>query len=868
METMTWTRWAACLLGALAAGCGGAEDPSPGRRTRDHIEYELFETTRLLEPAAAESLAVVDDDGLLVFDPAPLSLDDLAPGDVLLAGSSTAAPGGLLRVVLELHRDGDVLTLRTAAAPLQLAFKKLDVRVEREVFLEDGAFSEGKDVQALLAEERLDDLKVEGGAKKRFDILVFDGDGDPKTSNDQVRIDATLWGGFGFDLYLYFDWGAILALPVTVTECLATIVAGSDCSIENLLPEVTAGFGVNPYAGLDVKAIGAAMMSFEKEFVVGSIGLPPIVLGPMVFLPTIEVVAEVEGGSSARFEVQVHGEAEMESSVRLSTKRSPELVPLSVKKYEAKATPPDVDLHAYASVMAGTRLGISLFGIAGPFATAGGEVSIHARPLDDPCWSLRFALEADLGFRVTTPQLPLIGYATIFQWTSPPFRPLDEEVASGTCVVPHDPPPPPGSGPNAARIQSPAFTPWAVVVGGDVDGTLADGVGFLASGDPILHRTVDGRYLVAGTFLPSLHKISEDGELVWQARLSSEFGEPLHVIRVTTTRDAGLLALLRARATGAFVLAKLDQAGVPLEAWEYSVPCVATPHHLMPDGAGGHLVLGGCRDRDEGWIVRTDGRGAVSAWFLSEAGSRSIVLTAGHAIEGDAVLAGKLLSAEGKGWVFALRLGGDGRIRHGTAWLCAERVVAEPRTVVPSVDGGITIVGESNGPGFVARVRKDGTLGFVQFPHKGLGVPDVLALSSVAELPVTGMVVGASYGDVLDDEPNSIVLAGLDGAGRTMWARRYFLDEPTPRSLAWPTLQLTDDGGVFVVAVASPSEERSGDLVAMKVHIKDGFLGEGTALRSENFPLEDFPCDVETRAFAPTLTEVEGIALPIPLNRG
>lgn len=107
--------------------------------------------------------------------------------------------------------------------------------------------------------------------------------------------------------------------------------------------------------------------------------------------------------------------------------------------------------------------------------------------------------------------------------------------------------------------------------------------------------------------------------------------------------------------------------------------------------------------------------------------------------------------------------------------------MAEPRTVVPSVDGGITIVGESSGPGFVARVRKDGTLGFVQFPHKGLGVPDVLALSSVAELPVTGMVV---------------------------------------------------------------------------------------ALRSENFPLEDFPCDVETRAFAPTLTEVEGIALPIPLNRG
>lgn len=203
---------------------------------------------------------------------------------------------------------------------------------------------------------------------------------------------------------------------MAVTECLLEVVTlNLDCSVEKLLPEIQAGFRAMPKAALDVRALGAASMSFEREFVVGSIPLPVIPIPPLFFFSSIEVVAKIEGGSSARFEVGAYGHAELESSVKLSTRALPEIVPLRVNDYDAGLTLSEVDLHAHVAASIGPRLNLALFGVAGPFASAQGEVKVRAAPLEDPCWDLRFALSSNLGVRVTTPDLPIIGYATLFE---------------------------------------------------------------------------------------------------------------------------------------------------------------------------------------------------------------------------------------------------------------------------------------------------------------------------------------------------------------------------------------------------------------------------------------------------------------------
>ncbi len=57
-----------------------------------------------------------------------------------------------------------------------------------------------------------------------------------------------------------------------------------------------------------VKASGmepsAATLDFERDFDVASIFLVPVPLGPLVFVPTIDITGSVAGGASATFVVE------------------------------------------------------------------------------------------------------------------------------------------------------------------------------------------------------------------------------------------------------------------------------------------------------------------------------------------------------------------------------------------------------------------------------------------------------------------------------------------------------------------------------------------------------------------------------------
>jgi hypothetical protein len=129
------------------------------------------------------------------------------------------------------------------------------------------------------------------------------------------------------------------------------------------------------------------------------------------------------------------------------------------------------------------------------------------------------------------------------------------------------------------------------------------------------------------------------------------------------------------------------------------------------------------------------------------------------------------------------------------------------------------------------------------------------------------MIVAASTGNVSESAPTSIVLAGLDAAGHPLWGRRYAVSAPSARALAFPAVRLTDDGGALVAAIAGPDNGRDGDLVAMKVHAKDGHLAEGTAVTSENVTLGDEPLETTTRPFGIVMNDLTVTTKPIVLER-
>jgi hypothetical protein len=875
----------ALLVACGTSGCS-SDDPSPAAGPEaDSIEAELFASTRKLDDADLALLAASDDVGTLTFASEPPGLRGVEVGQVILAGMSPKTPAGLLRVVAAVERDpsGNVV-LRTVSAPLQVAFRKLHARVHRTVQAADpGGSFVLKDTSPLARPLSLSPQYTvasgEGGADRTYEIVVFDGDGDVSTTNDQIRLDATLGGGFAYALDVDVDWGLVDRLPDIVTDCLksvAKLLTGEkpSCAIDDLIPEARAVFNVDPFVRIDAKARGAASLEFEKNLDVAAVNLPPFALGPLVFAPTIDVVAEVKGGASARFDVGATLRADLTTGVTVSTKNAgrPEYNEPRIKDVSFDVHPPTVDLHASAEAKVGARLNVSLYGVVGPYAMASGVASVAASPLENPCWRLHVALEGELGMRITTPRLPALGYVTLADFRAPPFRPLDKEVASGACVVPPEPPNPPGAGPTPSVYRSPPFTPWAKKLVGKVDG-LSTWTGSFRLGWPELVPTVDGRYLAMGAYSRAAHKIDPAGALTWTAALApAQGGSELRALASAPTSDAGLMTLVEAPiGTGTFALVKMTQSGAVEWSRAYTFPpeCNARTGTLVRDGDRGYLVLGQCIG-DGGFLVRVDGRGGIvraRALHDSDPQSSGITPIGATVTAGELLLMGEVASQNELEWTFVSRLDADARPVVSTAFYCPERITMVPSAIAPAEDGGVTIAGEANGPGFVARVRKDGSVGFVSFPNLGLGVLSNFLISGIAELPATGMVLVASTREPGTEASGAIVLGGVDSGGKPMWARKYMVTAPVPRSLAVGAMKLTDDGGALVTAVADRGNGEEGDLYAMKVFAKDGYLGDGTEVASSPLALENYECTITSRPLAPVVQDIVVTSASIDLER-
>lgn len=851
------------------------------------VKYEPLPGTQILSSGDVAALRSVADDGTLTFDPSSSAAASLAIGQVIVAGASPMTPSGLLRVVLDVKEDASGNRVaRTAAAPLQLAFRKLSAHAVGNI----DPFAAGLGFRAADLRGRGVAVKSSyspsGGTEKSqtFEIVVFDGDGNLNTTQDQVKIDATLGGGFSFDLDIDVDWGAVMDVPQAVTDCISSlknVVTGNlpDCSVDALLPELKLTFSVDPNLAAQVTVAGSAVLGFEKDFDIGTIDLPPIPIGPLVFVPSVDIVASVSGKASARFSVGAHATVELQSKATLSSRVGHSVLdPISIKSADAGTDAATVDLFASATAKAGARLNLALYSIAGPYATATAVCQLDANPLSDPCWSLKLALEGELGVRVTSPRLPLLGYVTLLDWHAPPFRPFEKMVASGTCSTSPEGANPPGGGPTAQRLQIPGFVPWAKVLGGPVDGSSVGDVTSFANAFPFLVPSIDGRFVAGGGGALGLLKLDDQngGALTWSRQIlpNVSFARPLKSLAAVPSADAGLVTLYRPGDAAAFVLAKQTQAGAYTLVRSYRLPddWVAMPSLLVNDAADGFVVAGYCRATGRAWFAHLDSNlGLVRVRALADTDPNALHLVPSVAVRvgADLVLAGdRSLANQAPGesqQMFVIRLDDQENPSWAVSYACPAREGLWPTAGAPSSDGAVTLAGDATGTSFITRIRKDDTLGFITFPELGGGVRDWLVPASVAELPTTGLIVGYSSG-VLAGVPPAVALLGLDGAGHVLWANSYALGQGlNTRAFAWPALRITDDGGILVAASAGPEAgaTEGGALVAMKVFAKDGYLGPGMPVVASSLAPTDGTHAVNAHSFAPVTQDSTGTESPL-----
>lgn len=498
--------------------------------TGDVIEAEPFDSTKVLGDAELSGLAPETGDGRLVFAVAPPSLSDVMRGDVIVGGKSPSTPHGLLRVVQSVERDGDSLTLTTVNAPIQLAFRRLRLNLATRSTGDLATIFEASGVPA----RRLSTTGSANGAVTKTvkeQVVLFDGDGDPETEEDQAVLDIELGGTIDYGLSFEFDWGALDALPGAVTDCieelLDAVISGDSpaCSIEDFLPEAKATYDVTAHLIASEDLRGAAKADFEKEFpIFEPATIAEIQLGPVVIAPVLEIKGKVQGGASARFAVGIDFEGDIATGVDISSKnlgqpilRLPDITRVALTPHE-----PTVTLQAHARADVKASITATLFNTAGPFAELGMFGTLDANVENTPCWSAHAGIESRIGLRVI-PSLPLIGAVSLFDWATDPFEAGNLELANGECTPdPNASTLPPGAGPDAAHLANPTFTPWAITVAPPVR------VGSRLIPDDSrwteLHPTIDGRYVMAGSHADTLWKLDEAGAATWARQYFTDDG--------------------------------------------------------------------------------------------------------------------------------------------------------------------------------------------------------------------------------------------------------------------------------------------------------------------------------------------------------
>jgi hypothetical protein len=839
----------------------------------DRTTAEPFPTTTEL---AAADVAAIDSDegGVIRFAAAPASLAGVDVGSVLVGGIGPKTPAGLLRVVLAVEHDGDALLLRTAQAPVQLAYKKLHVRFVRSLLA----------TPSTAASTLVPRAAVE--ATKPFDFTLFDGDGSDVTTNDRIAVDGMIGGGFDFDFALDVDWGAIDSLPDVVTNCLKALVGiltgdPASCSIDDLLPEAKVTFVVLPEVKADANVHGAAILSYEKQVDLASETLTPIVVGPLVFVPVADITAELSGGASGQFSTGVHGSAQFETSVTVSSRQTdaPKFKQPVLRSTDFGPNDTSVTLHAEAKIGVGSRLSLLLAGVTGPYAEARAYASIAGDVQDTPCWSLHTGVDANLGVRVTSPALPVIGEVVLVDWRAPTVNPLDIELATGVCDAPPDGSTlPPGGGPDAMHLANPTYVPWSRTFTSPVH---TYGVGTGNSSNYVdLQRTIDGHYVHSGWLGKSVVKLDENGAIVWARKLQLADETKVDPLHVRSSTDASLL-VVSAPIGAPLLLTHLAQDGPVIDARAYDPPseaCGIDPKGLASDGAGGAWVTGPCvGGTSHGFLLHAE-PDRTSFWLLDQDFLHMKIV---EAIGRDAFLAGQ---GAFEGALVAARMTPEGTLVYSKRYdACAAAPDAIPSQALVGPQGEVTIAGSGGAEhnGTFVRILPDGSLGFATFPGFGFGVGSVFLLDSLAELPTTGYVAGAThvrFNGLEPDETDSPGLVGLDAAGHIRWAMRYSFGAPGGYVRSGPTaVHLSDDGGVFVTAVldtGDPADFDAGRIWAFKPFAKDGTIDfvPGTAvalplgiseldcsMTASDFPIQLTPVDVPTRS-------VSVVSVPVTLD--
>lgn len=321
----------------------------------------VAEETVVLPPATANSIVSITDNQFVFPSGTDSSIYQV--GNVITAAPTTAAPYGLLRKVVSHNTQGNQVIVNTAPARLEDAFDQLDLNITQNMKTSDIESS-----QAL----------SEG--------VVFQQDTkNPYNFNYQIDEDYNLGSNVILNVNgeLNLTLGYELIAQISLIQGLHYIKAGSFISSNGELElNVNGSFTYER----NVELYQHTFTPFT--FMIGAV--------PIVVVPKAIIVLTIDANGQASVTTSVTASASLSAGVIY---QKPSWSTYQERTLNFNYNPPVLTAAMDATVSAGPRFEINLYGIAGPFAYGRAWMNLNANISSTPWWTLRGGYFVDAGVR-------------------------------------------------------------------------------------------------------------------------------------------------------------------------------------------------------------------------------------------------------------------------------------------------------------------------------------------------------------------------------------------------------------------------------------------------------------------------------------
>lgn len=332
------------------------------------------ETTSVLTETTIQYLDIVSGDGaVFTFTQATPALQDLTPGDVMVSPPTVATPYGFLRKVEAVSFPSGQVVVQTQSATLEDAIQQGVGQIDHT--LTPAEVISSTQTKGVTLEMDSRPLRQASFHLDLNDVVLYDDDGDPGTTDDQIVAN----GSITFEQRFFFrpvfqGWQLEKADFTTYITETADLQIGTNVELPNVQREV------------EIARYTFAPLTF-------CIGCP-LVFFPVTLYPTLSIHVGVDGSVHIGVAAGATQQATFTAGVEYANGA---WNPVSRFTNDFDYDPPTLSASLNFKGYVGSELSLMLYGIAGPKAEASAYLELDANLLTTPWWVLYGGLEVGAG---------------------------------------------------------------------------------------------------------------------------------------------------------------------------------------------------------------------------------------------------------------------------------------------------------------------------------------------------------------------------------------------------------------------------------------------------------------------------------------